>query len=50
MANTMVKIQTITVGASPAASIEFTNIPQTFTDLKIVASIRCNVAFTSRRI
>jgi hypothetical protein len=47
MANTMVKIQTITVGASPAASIEFTNIPQTFNDLKIVASIRCDVAFAA---
>jgi hypothetical protein len=35
MANTMVKIQTITVGASGSASIEFSNIPQTFTDLKI---------------
>lgn len=40
MANTMVKIQTITVGASGAANIEFTNIPQTFTDLKLVVSGR----------
>ncbi len=44
MANTMVKIQTITVGASPAASINFTNIPQTFTDLKLVVSGRSNFA------
>jgi hypothetical protein len=42
MANTMVKIQTITVGASGSASIEFSNIPQTFTDLKILLSTRAN--------
>jgi hypothetical protein len=40
MANTMIKLSTVTVGASGAASIEFTNIPQTFTDLKIVISAR----------
>lgn len=40
----MVKIQTITVGASGSASIEFTNIPQTFTDLKILLSTRANRA------
>jgi len=44
MATTFVKIQTITAG-SAVASIEFTSIPQTYTDLQIVASIRCNVAF-----
>lgn len=38
MANTFVKIQTVTVGASGAATIDFTSIPQTFTDLKIVVS------------
>lgn len=40
MANTMVKIQTVTVGVSGAASMDFTNIPQTFTDLKLVVSHR----------
>lgn len=36
----MIKLQTITVGASGASSIDFTNIPQTFTDLKVVLSGR----------
>lgn len=40
MANTLKKIQTITVGSGGASSIEFTSIPQTYTDLKIVLSIR----------
>jgi hypothetical protein len=40
MANTFKKIQTVTVGAGGAASIEFTGIPQTFTDLKLVVSGR----------
>lgn len=40
MANTMIKLSTVTVGASGAATIDFTSIPQTFTDLKIVASLR----------
>jgi hypothetical protein len=47
MANTFVKIQTVTVGVAGVTNIEFTSIPQTYTDLQIVASIRCNVAFTS---
>ena len=46
----MVKIQTITVGASPAASINFTNIPQTYTDLKIVLSARGDAVATHRDI
>jgi hypothetical protein len=37
---TMVKIDTVTVGSGGAASIEFTNIPQTYTDLQIVLSAR----------
>jgi hypothetical protein len=45
MANTFIKLSTVTVGASGASSIDFTSIPQTFTDLLLVASIRCNVAF-----
>jgi hypothetical protein len=40
MANTFKKIQTVTVGAGGAASIDFTSIPQTYTDLKIVVSAR----------
>jgi len=37
---TLSKIATITVGAAGAASINFTNIPQIYTDLKIVMSAR----------
>ena len=36
----MVAIQTVTVGAGGASSIEFTSIPQTYTDLKVVFSVR----------
>jgi hypothetical protein len=39
MANTFLKIQTVTVG-TPVATIVFSSIPQTFTDLKIVVSSR----------
>lgn len=37
---TMVKLQTVTVGSGGAATIDFTSIPQTYTDLKIVLSAR----------
>jgi hypothetical protein len=40
MANTFDKIQTVTVGSGGAANIEFTSIPATYTDLKIVLSSR----------
>jgi hypothetical protein len=40
MANTFVKISTVTVGSGGAATIDFTSIPQTYTDLKIVLSAR----------
>jgi hypothetical protein len=40
MAITHKLIQTTTVGVSGAASIDFTSIPQTYTDLKIVSSLR----------
>lgn len=40
MANTHKKIQTVTVGSGGAASISFTSIPQTYTDLKILVSGR----------
>ena len=35
-------IATTTVGSSGAASIVFSGIPQTYTDLKIVTSMRSN--------
>jgi hypothetical protein len=42
MANTFVKIQTVTVGSGGAATIDFNSIPQTYTDLVLVASLRRN--------
>jgi hypothetical protein len=42
MANTYVAIATVTVGSGGAANIEFTSIPQTYTDLVIRASTRTN--------
>ena len=38
----MQAIQTVTVGSGGAASIEFASIPDTFTDLKLVTSVRMN--------
>jgi hypothetical protein len=46
MANTFKAIQTVTVGSGGAASIVFTSIPQTFTDLKLVVSAKTTVAST----
>jgi len=43
MANTFVKIQTVTVSTA-VASITFSSIPQTFTDLKIVLCARSSRA------
>jgi large repetitive protein len=40
MANTYKKIQTVTVGAGGASSIEFVSIPQTYTDLVVKLSVR----------
>lgn len=40
MAVTYKLIETITVGSGGAASIEFGSIPQTYTDLKVVLSLR----------
>lgn len=47
--NTLVKIQTVTVGSGGASSIDFTSIPQTYTDLVIKLSGRSdrNVYYTS---
>jgi hypothetical protein len=42
MANTYVAIATVTVGSGGAANIEFTSIPQTYTDLSVVLSARTN--------
>jgi hypothetical protein len=42
MANTFIKLSTVNVGVSGIASITFTSIPQTFTDLKVVFSTRAN--------
>jgi mannitol-specific phosphotransferase system IIBC component len=50
MANTFVKIQTVTVGAGGAASIDFTSIPQTYSDLKIVSSSRHTEAAVSNDV
>jgi len=50
MANTFKKIQTVTVGAGGAATIDFTSIPQTYTDLKIVVSARHTTSETSNDV
>jgi hypothetical protein len=43
MANTYVQIgSTITVGSGGAATIDFTSIPATYTDLIVKTSLRCN--------
>jgi len=40
MADTFVKIATVTVGAGGASSIDFSSIPSTYTDLQVVFSTR----------
>lgn len=40
MANTFIKIATVTVGAGGAASMDFSSIPSTYTDLIIFVSAR----------
>lgn len=44
------KIQTVTVGSGGAASIDFTSIPATYTDLLVVASMRGNGGAGSRNM
>jgi hypothetical protein len=44
MANTYTLIQTVTVGSGGTSAIDFTSIPATYTDLKLVFSIRTNRA------
>ena len=46
MAN-MIPISTVTVGSGGASTIEFNNIPQIYTDLKIVLSVRTNYSNTN---
>ena len=40
MANTFTLISSVTVGGGGAANVEFTNIPQTYTDLIVLSSLR----------
>lgn len=47
MADTFVKIATVTVGASGSSSIAFSSIPSTYTDLCIKFSARRDAASTS---
>ena len=47
MANTFVKIASVTVGSGGAANIDFTSIPQTYTDLVVVYSMRGTNAGTT---
>jgi len=42
MATTYEAIATVTVGSGGAANIEFTSIPQTYTDLSVMLSLRTN--------
>ena len=44
MANTFKKIAIVTVGAGGASSIEFTSIPNTYSDLLVVLSVRTSKA------
>jgi hypothetical protein len=44
MANTYVAIQTVTVGSGGSASMAFTSIPQTYTDLIVKVSARTDEA------
>jgi len=48
MADTFVKIATVTVGAGGATSIDFTSIPSTYTDLQLFASLRDNTSATGK--
>ena len=47
MPSSMTKISSVTVGSGGSASISFTGIPQTYTDLFIKASVRSNAAIHS---
>ena len=47
MATTYQAITTVTVGSGGASSIDFTSIPQTYTDLLVVVSARNDAAVTN---
>jgi hypothetical protein len=47
MATTFTKIASVTVGSGGAATIDFTSIPSTYTDLVIKASVRDSSALTT---
>jgi hypothetical protein len=44
--NTFIKIAAVTVGSGGAASMSFSSIPNTYTDLCVLTSARTNRAFT----
>jgi hypothetical protein len=44
MANKFIQIASVTVGSGGSTSIEFTSIPQTYTDLVVKTSLRSNRA------
>jgi len=46
MANTFVKIASVSVGSGGASSMAFSSIPATYTDLKVVLSVRSSAAGT----
>jgi len=46
MANTYVAIASVTVGSGGVSSLDFQNIPQTYTDLILLVSARDNRGFT----
>ncbi len=50
MASTLVALQTVTVGAGGSASISFTSIPQTYTDLVVKVSARATSATDFRYV
>lgn len=50
MPSTHTALATVTVGAGGASSISFTNIPSTYTDLKLILSTRDSGAFTYRGV
>jgi hypothetical protein len=45
MANTFIKIASVTVGSGGAASVDFTSIPSTYTDLCLKMSLRASASF-----
>lgn len=48
MANTYVAISTVTVGATSQATIDFSSIPATYTDLLVLCSLRNATASTAQ--